>query len=317
MAVSEATLRKAAPAKGFSTVLRRVLRYKYLYLLILPGLAVVLLFSYVPLYGIQLAFKTYMYNKGIWLSPWIGFGQFEILFRNPEFKQVLFNTVWISFWNLALGFPLTIFLSLLLNELRNGRFRRVMQSVLYLPHFISWIIISGIIFSLFSVTNGAVNKLLVSAGMQPVVVLGKPDVFRPLLYISNIWKGIGWGTIIYMAAIAGVDQELYDAAVIDGANRFKQCLHITIPSMKYAIVVLLILSVGGLMNSNFDQIFNLLSPATRNVGDVIDTYVYRIGVINARYDFATAVGLFKQVINCALLFFTNWVVKLLGEEGFI
>jgi putative aldouronate transport system permease protein len=317
MAMTEAALRKSPPQTHFKAMMKRILRYKYLYLLILPGLVVVILFSYVPLYGIQLAFKNFMYNKGIWMSPWIGFGHFELLFRNPEFKQVLFNTVWISFCNLALGFPLTIILSLLLNELWSKRFKRTIQSVLYMPYFISWIVIAGIIFSLFSVTNGAINKLLVASGLQPIVILGKAGAFRPLLYLSNIWKGIGWGTIIYMAAIAGVDQELYDAAVIDGANRFRQCLHITIPSMQYAIVILLILSVGGLMNSNFDQIFNLLGPTTRGVGDVIDTYVYRMGIINTRYDFATAVGLFKQVINCALLFLTNWVVKLLGQEGFI
>ena len=286
-------------------------------MLILPGILLVILFSYLPLYGIQLAFKTFMYNKGIWDSPWIGLGHFTLLFRNPEFKRVIFNTIWISFWNLVWGFPLTIVLALLLNELVNRKFKRVVQSILYLPHFISWIIITGIIFSMFSVTNGAVNKALAAAGLDPIVILGNPVAFRPMLYLSSIWKNIGWGTIIYMATIAGIDQELYAAAVIDGANRYKQCIHITLPSMKYAIVILLILSAGGMMNSNFDQIFNLQSPTTRNVGDVIDTYVYRMGIVNARYDFATAVGLFKQVINCGLLFLTNGIVKLLGEEGFI
>jgi putative aldouronate transport system permease protein len=317
MALPAIQAKRPAHTGRAGAALRRIYKYRYLYLLMLPGLACVIVFSYFPMYGIQLAFKKFMYNLSIWKDPWVGFYHFEYLFRNKEFLHVIFNTVWISFWNLVWSFPLTIVLSLLINELRMQRFKRFTQSVLYMPHFISWIIIAGLVFSLFSVTNGAVNRTIVAAGGKPLVIIGNPNVFRVLLYSTNIWKGIGWGTIIYMAAIAGVDAQLYDAAVIDGAGRFKQCLHITIPSMQYAIVILLILDVGGLMNSNFDQIFNMISPATRPVGDVIDTYVYRMGVQNGKYDLATAVGLFKQVINCGLLFLTNWIVKKLGQEGFI
>lgn len=299
------------------SIIQQIIKYKYLYALLLPGLFLIILFSYVPMYGVQLAFKDFMYNKGIWDSPWVGLKHFRLLFRNPEFITVLWNTIWISFNQLLWGFPAPIILSLLLNELRRKRFKRIAQSILYLPHFISWIIIAGLIFNLFSSTTGVINKVLVSFGISPAIIIGNPDVFRPLLYISAIWKGIGWGTIIYMAAIAGIDSELYEAAVIDGASRFQQMIRITIPSLQYAIVVLLILAVGGLMNSNFNQIFNLMGPATRKVGEVIDTYVYRQGIVNAKFDFATAVGLFKQVINCVLLFTTNWIVKKLGQEGFI
>lgn len=298
-------------------IIQIINKYKYLYLLILPGLFLTILFSYVPMYGIQLAFKDFMYNKGIWGSPWVGFKHFRFLFKNPEFKLVLKNTIWISLNHLIWGFPAPLILALLLNELKNKNFKRVTQTILYLPHFISWIIMAGIIFNLFSTTTGAINKVLVSWDLSPVVIMGNPTVFRPMLYISSIWKGAGWGTIIYMAGISGIDQELYESAVIDGANRFEQCVYITLPSLRPTIVILLILGVGGLMNSNFDQIFNLISPTTRPVGEVIDTYVYKMGIVNARYDFTTAVGLFKQVINCALLFLTNWIVKMLGEEGFI
>jgi len=290
---------------------------KYLYMLIAPGFILTLIFHYFPMYGLQLAFKNFMYNKGIWGSPWNNFAHFKAFMSNPEFKRVVFNTLWISINQMIWNFPAPIILALLLNELRNKTFKRVTQSILYLPHFVNWIIISGLIFNLFSVTNGVVNKVLASLNMQPVVIIGNPNVFRPLLYISSMWKGVGWGTIIYMAAIAGVDVQLYESAIIDGANRFQQCIYITLPSLKYAIVILLILNTGGLMNSNFDQIFNLMGPTTRAVGEVIDTYVYRLGIVNARYDFSTAVGLFKQVINCILLFTSNYVAKLLGHEGFL
>ena len=315
-AASPDSIKNPKVKKKFGS-LHEILRHRDLYLLILPGLIVTILFSYVPMYGLQLAFKQYMYNKGIWNSPWVGLDHFRLLFSHPDSVAALKNTVIISLNMLLWGFPAPIILALLLNELKNPLFKKVTQSILYLPHFMSWIIISGIIFSFFSSTTGVVNKLLLSMNRAPFIVIGNPSVFRPLLYISSIWKEVGWGTIIYLAAIAGIDSSQYEASVIDGANRLKQCLYITIPSLKYAIVTLLILSVGGLMNSNFDQIFNLMSVSTRSVGDVIDTLVYRMGVVGSRYDFTTAVGLFKQVINCVLLFVTNWIVKLLGEEGFI
>jgi putative aldouronate transport system permease protein len=211
---------------------QQVIYCKYLYLLVLPGILLTFLFSYVPMYGLQLAFKNFMYNKGIWGSPWNDFAHFKLLWVNPEFKRVLFNTIWISLNQLIWGFPAPIILALLLNELKNKLFKRVTQSILYLPHFVNWIIITGLIFNLFSVTNGVVNKVMASMGMDPIVIIGNPEVFRPLLYISSIWKGVGWGTIIYMAGIAGIDSQLYESAIIDGASRFKQCIYITIPSLK-------------------------------------------------------------------------------------
>jgi len=304
----------AQKKKSFWTVFNK---YKYLYLLALPGITVTILFSYVPMYGLQLAFKDYSYSGGIWGSEWAGLKHFKFLVSNPDFLNALKNTIVISFGRLLFGFPAPIILALLLNELRNPVFKRTVQSILYLPHFLSWVIMTGIIFNILSLNTGVVNNLLESMGLPKIMFLGNPKTFRPLIYISDIWKNAGWGTIIYLAAIAGIDVEIYESAVIDGAGRFQQMIYITLPSMAYAIGTLLILSVGGMMNAGFDQIFNLMNPPTQQVGDIIDTYVYRLGVLSAQYDFSTAVGLFKNVVNCILMVTANWVVKLFGHEGFI
>jgi len=302
--------------KNIMSALTKIIKYRYLYLMLLPGITLYLVFSYAPMYGIILAFKKFMYNKGILGSPWVGLENFRYIFHYEEFWTAFRNTIIISFGRLITGFPAPIILALLLNELRNERFKRVIQSVLYLPHFLSWIIIYGIVFNLISSNSGVVAKVLMSHfGIKMTPILGNPKYFRPLIYITSIWKGAGWGTIIYLAAIAGINPELYESAIIDGANRFKQCLYITLPSMKYAILVLLILNMGGIMDAGFDQIFNFYDPATYEVGDIIDTFVYRLGITGGRYEISTAVGLFKSVINCILLVTANKIVSLLGEEG--
>jgi putative aldouronate transport system permease protein len=214
-------------------------------------------------------------------------------------------------------FPVPVILALLLNELRSHKYRRVIQSIIYMPHFISWIIVYTLIFSLFSMTSGAVSKMLVSLGLAPINVLTNPDGFYGLMYMSSIWKEAGWGTIIFMAAIAGVDQEMYEAAYLDGANRLQQCLHITLPAIAFSITTMLILNVGSVMGANFDQIMNLRTEATRTtVAQVIDTYVYDMGVEKGQYDLSTAIGLFQQVINCILLFMSNLVVQRVTGDGF-
>lgn len=292
-------------------------RDKYLYMLILPGILAVFIFSYMPMYGVILAFKEYKTKSGILFSEWIGLVNFTRFFGRSVAKSVIGNTLFIGVTQLLITFPVPIILALLLNELRSVKFRRVMQSIIYLPHFISWIIVYTLLFSLFSVTSGMISKALISIGLQPLTVLTNPKGFYALLYTTSIWKEAGWGTIIYMAAIIGVDQEMYEAAFLDGANRFQQCVHITLPAIAFALTTMFILNIGSLMGSNFDQIMNLRTAATSTtVAQVIDTYVYDMGVEKAQYDLSTAIGLFQQVINCVLLFASNKVVQRLTGEGF-
>lgn len=308
--------------KSFALALKRrklwkeILADRYLYLMILPGILLVFIFSYIPMYGLVLAFKNFKISLGIFGSPWAGLKHFSYLFSRPESTYVIFNTLRISVLNLLINFPIPIILSLLINELHNRYFKRTVQSVLYLPHFISWVVINGLLYGFFSTTAGMVSKVIVSLGGQTVNVIGNPDNFRLVLYLTNAWKGAGWGTIIYLAAITGIDQQMYDAAAIDGANRFKQMIHITLPAIKFSIVVLFILNVGSIMGANFDQIMNLRSDPTIQVSQVIDTYVFDMGVSKLRYDFATAVGMFQQVINCILLFTANKIIKKLSGESF-
>lgn len=316
--MKDATAAVQTGSKGganWSKIWKEVKKDRYLYLMMVPGILAVFIFSYMPMYGLVMAFKNYKPALGITDSPWVGLAHFEKLFSLPEARYVILNTLKISFMNLLIGFPAPIILSLLLNELKNRHFKRGVQSVLYLPHFVSWVVVSGLIYSFFSTTVGMVNKVIVELGGTALNIITDPNKFHGMVYLSNVWKGVGWGTIIYMAAIAGVDTEQYEAANLDGANRFQQMLHITLPSIRFSIVTMLILNVGSAMNGNMDQILNLRTDATQAVGQIIDTYVYDMGVSKLRYDFATAVGLFQQVINCLLLFTTNWITNRLGGES--
>ena len=298
-------------------VARDLWKDRYRYSLILPGLIVVFVFSYMPMYGIVLGFKDYKIKSGIVFSQWVGLYNFDRFFKSPVAGQVIWNTFFIGFTQLLVTFPVPILLALLMNELRSTGYRRTIQTIIYLPHFISWVIMYSLLFSLFSITSGLVNKLLMSMGYQAINLLSDPKRFYGLLYMTSIWKEAGWGTIIYMAAIAGVDQEMYEAAYLDGANRFQQCVHITLPSIAFSITTMLILNVGSVMGANFDQIMNLRTAATQTtVAQVIDTYVYDMGVGKGQYDLSTAIGLFQQVINCALLFVSNFAVKKMSGEGF-
>lgn len=296
---------------------RDIKRDKYMYLLIIPGILVVFIFSYMPMYGIVLAFKDYKIKSGILFSQWAGLENFTRFFGRSTSKHVILNTLFIGVTQLLITFPVPILLALLLNELKSNKFRRVTQSVIYLPHFISWVIMYSLLFSLFSITSGAVNRLLISIGLSPINLLSDPNMFYGMLYGTSIWKEAGWGTIIFMAAIAGIDQEMYEAAYLDGANRFQQCLYITLPAITFSITTMLILNVGSIMGANFDQIMNLRTDATKTtVAQVIDTYIYDMGVSKGEYDLSTAIGLFQQVINCILLFFSNFAVKKMSGEGF-
>lgn len=310
-----------AGIKKKDRLIYRIWSKRITYLLLLPALVFTLLFAYWPLYGIILAFKDYGFRAGIFGSPWMdhfGFGWYRIMFRDPEFLQVLLNTVQISFAKLLISTLSCIIFALLLNEVRHSVYKRTIQSVMYLPYFLSWVIMASIIYNLFTSSGGVLNRLLTQLNNgHKIQIIANPQYFRPLVYISMVWKETGFGAIIYLAAIASVSLELYEAAIIDGANRFQRVWSITLPSIKSTIILLLILNLGSIMNAGFDQIFNLYSPMVYKVGDIIDTFIYRHGVSNSQFSYSTAVGLFKNVVNLALLLFVNFIAKRAGEEGVI
>ncbi|KRE98872.1 protein lplB [Paenibacillus sp. Soil766] len=295
---------------------RQYKKNKALFLLLAPVLIWYAVFQYGPMYGIQLAFKDFYIMKGIWDSPWVGFKHFHYLFTmSPDFWKIMKNTLVISFYQIVFGFPAPIILALLFNEVRLTMFKKVAQTISYLPHFLSWIVLGGIMITLLSPESGVVNYFVKGLGFKPIYFLGNESWFRFTLVVSALWKEVGWGMIIYLAALAGIDQQLYEAAVIDGANRWKQTLHITIPSILPVITILLILRVGHILDAGFDQIFTLYTPAVYDVADVLDTFVYRVGLQNAQYSLTTAVGIFKNVVALILVLSANYIVKKLGQEG--
>ncbi len=286
--------------------------------MLVPLVAYYVIFEYGPLYGVQIAFKDYMLRQGIWGSSWVGWKHFEYMFTlSPDFYNILKNTVVISLYHIIFGFPAPIVLALLLNELRLEMFKRISQTISYLPHFLSWVVLGGLLMTILSPTTGAVNLVLGWFGIEPIYFLGDPRYFRFTLVISAIWKEIGWGTIIYLAALASVDQHLYEAAKMDGANRWKQTIHITLPSITYVIAILFIFKTGSILSAGFDQIFNLYNPAVYSVADTLDTYVYRVGLMQLQYSFTTAVGLFKNIIAFSMVMLTNYIVKKMGQEGIL
>ncbi|MBO9610939.1 MAG: sugar ABC transporter permease [Paenibacillaceae bacterium] len=291
---------------------------KYLFLMLVPVLLWYGVFEYGPLYGIQLAFKDFAIMKGINGSPWVGFKHFELMFTSTQdFGRVFRNTVLLSLYHIVFGFPAPIVLALLLNEVRAYAFKRIVQSISYLPHFLSWVILAGLLNAMLSPTTGVVNYIIELFGFKPIYFLADPAYFRFTLVVSAIWKEVGWGTIIYLAALASIDPSLYEAAVVDGANRWKQTLHITLPLLVPVIAIMFILRIGSVMNAGFDQVLNLYNPAVYAVSDIIDTYVYRVGLSQLQYSLTTAVGLFKNVIALVLVLGTNYLVKKSGQEGLI
>lgn len=278
-------------------------------LLFLPGVFYYIVFHYSPMYGVTIAFKDYHILKGINGSPWAGLEHFRMLFALKGFWDVFTNTILISFYKLVFGFPAPILFALLLNELRSILFKRVIQTVSYLPHFISWVILAGIFIQFLSPSIGPVNIALKSLGFEPVYFLADSNWFRTILVSTDIWKDLGWGSIIYLAALAGVHPELYEAARVDGANRFAQAKYVTLPGLVPTIVIMFIFAVGKLITDDFDQVFNLYNAAVYDVGDVISTYTYRSGLENMQYSFATAVGLFKNIIAFVLVVATNQIAR--------
>ncbi|MBP1989470.1 ABC transporter permease [Paenibacillus eucommiae] len=288
------------------------------YLLILPGIVYFLLFHYVPLYGIIIAFKDispFDGFQGIITGEWVGLKHFRNFVSSFYFWDILKNTVVISLYRIVFGFPAPILLALLLNEVRNVLFKRTVQTISYLPHFISMVVVAGLVTTLLSTDGGLVNALLQKLGMKSIFFLGDTNYFRSVLVVSGIWKEVGWSTIIYLAAISGIDTQQYEAAVMDGAGRLKQVWHITLPGMMFIIVLMFIFAVGGLLDAGFEQIFLLYSSPVYKVADIIDTYVYRKGIGELQYSFAAAVSLFKSVIALLLLLGANYLAKKLHQDG--
>ncbi len=293
---------------------------RFLYLFVVPGVIWFLVFCYQPMYGLLIAFKDYDIVKGVFHSEWVGLKYFTDFFYDYNFNSIMINTIAISLLKLIIGFPAPIILALMLNELRSRTFKRMSQTIFYLPFFVSWVVVSGIWYELLTFDEGGiVNTFLMNVGLigEPILWFGKPEYFWGLVVASDIWKGIGWGSIIYLAALSGVDSELYEASVMDGANRWRQTWHITLPGIRSAILILFILSVGSILNAGFDQIYVMQNPAVMERAQIIDTYVMTTGIFKANYSIATAVGMFKSVVGLIMLLLVNWVVKLLGEEGVV
>jgi putative aldouronate transport system permease protein len=285
------------------------------YLMLFPCVVFFFLFKYIPMYGVLLAFEDFSFRKGIIGSPWIGFTNFEYLFGLSKFYAVLRNSFVLSFIRIIFCFPVPILLALMLNEMRTLRFKRMMQTSLYLPNFISWVVVGGILVNFLSPSWGIVNNIIKSLGGEPVFFLGDDRYFRSIVVLSSIWKNAGWDAILYLAAIAGVNPELYEAAMIDGANRFQRIRHVTLPGIKSTISILFILRMGGMLANGFEQIFMLQNGNNLLVSEVFETYTYTLGLLGGRYSFATTVGLFTSVINLVFLIGTNWIVKHTGEDG--
>lgn len=296
-------------------VRQRLIAGRYMYMLILPGFIYFVIFKYLPMWGILIAFQNYNPFAGISGSEWVGFQHFANLFLDDHFYLLLRNTLLINLMSLVFFFPLPILLSVMLNEVRHEWFMKLNQSIVYLPHFLSWVVVASMTFFMLSVDVGFINKLLLSLGIEPISFLSEPKLFWGILTLQNIWKETGWGTIIFLAAIAGVDPQRYEAAVVDGAGRLRQIWHITLPAIRPTIVILLILRLGHIADVGFEQVLLMMNPLVNDVADVFDTYVYFRGIQQGDISLGTAVGMFKGVVGLTLVLIANYVVKKLGHEG--
>lgn len=295
---------------------KSIKRDKYLYMMLVPIAAFYLLFKYAPMFGEIIAFKNYRFSDGIWGSEWVGLKHFRNLFSSPDFFNVLKNTLLLNVYNVIFGFPVPIVLALMLNELRREWYKRLIQNLLYVPHFISWVVLGSILITLLSPSTGIVNIILHHVfGIEPIYFLANKQWWPVAFVLSGIWHSAGWNTILYMAAMTGIDPQLYEAARIDGASRIRQIWHITLPGIRSTIAILLILRMGYMMDIGFEQIFILQNSAVFQVSDVISTYVYRVGLLHVQYSYTTALGLFQSIIGFILIVSVNRIVKLLGEKG--
>jgi putative aldouronate transport system permease protein len=318
MVVAE-TARTVTPARSTGgTFVRRVVkdfaRNKYVYLMLIPGVAYYLIFHYGPMYGAQIAFRDYSPVTGILNSPWVGLENFKQFFTSIYFARLVRNTLTINILDLILGFPAPVVLALAINEIRLSSFKGTVQTISYLPHFISLVVVVGMLID-FLGRDGLINNALAPLGLQPVAWLQKPQYFQIIYVLSGIWQSVGWGSIIYLAAITNIDPTLYEAAQVDGAGRLRQIINITVPGIMPTIVILLILRIGHMMTVGYEKIILMYNPLTYTTADVISTYVYRVGILQANYSFSAAAGLFNSVINFSLLILANQMSKRFSETS--
>ncbi|RAV03464.1 sugar ABC transporter permease [Paenibacillus sp. YN15] len=317
LAVSEGNLPagETIAVQPSKKIWNRLKRDKSLYLMLIPVVAFYLLFKYSPMVGEIIAFKNYRFIDGIFGSDWVGLKHFRMLFQSTDFWRVLRNTLLLNVYSLAFGFPVPILLALLLNEVRVEGYKRLVQNLLYIPHFISWAVLGGILIALLSPSTGVVNLLMKNIGLEPIYFMAK-SAWWPVVYtVSSIWREAGWGTILYLAAMASIDPQLYEAARIDGANKLRQIWHITLPGIRSTIAILLILRMGSMMDVGLEQTLSLQNNSVLDVADVISTYVYRVGLQNMNYSYTTALGLFQSVISLILVVSVNRIIRLFGERG--
>ena len=301
------------------TFFQRVISQRQLIFMSLPLILYILLFSYIPLWGWTMAFQNYRPSKSFFAQDWAGVKWFKFLFTDPGFLRVLRNTMTMSLINMALGYVTAIGFALLLNELKHTGFKRIVQTVSYLPHFLSWIIVTGLVASMLAVENGAINDFLVALGItkEPILFLSEPKYFWGIVGFTYVWKELGWNTIIYLAAIAGIDPTLYEAAEIDGCNRYHKMWYITLPGIKATIIILMIMSIGRILDAGFELQYLLKNGLIQDVAETIDIYVIKYGIQSSNYSLATAAGMFKNVVNVTLIFLANWFAKRVGEERLI
>lgn len=310
----EGSMVQSGKKSFFKELGRDLVRHKNLYLMMVPVILYYLVFCYYPMYGAQIAFRDYSPKLGSFDSPWVGFKHFKSFFDSVYFSRLIRNTLGINLLNLIFGFPAPIILALMLNEVRSGKFKKTVQTISYLPHFISTVVIGGLILQ-FTATDGFITKLMTLFGYPKQNLMFNPALFKPIYVISEIWQGIGWGSIIYIASISGISAELYEAAKIDGAGRWKQTLYVTIPGIMPTVITMLIMRIGSMMSLGFEKIFLIYNPSIYETADVISTFVYRKGLIDQSYSFSTAVGLFNSVINLILLAAANKVCKILTDHS--
>lgn len=314
---SNSAIHTVKSSRRSKTLFAAIWRKRYIYLLLLPGIAYFAIFKYIPIYGVQLAFKKYLVNQGITGSPWVGFSNFRLLFIDGDFWTAVRNTLIIAYMQILICFPIPIALAVLLNEIRQRKFKRTVQTIYTFPHFLSWVIVSGMVLNMLS-TNGAINNLLAVLNYDRVQFLTDKKIFRWLLVFLQAWKESGWNCIMYLAAITAIDPTLYEAATIDGANRWHRMRYITWPGISMIVVVTLIMRMGSIMDAGFEQIINIYNPAVYEVSDIIDTYVFRITFQRpANFGLSAAVGLFKGMTNCVLLLTTNWICVRLSGTGIL
>lgn len=301
--------------KGTGEFMKYFNQHKWLYFMLIPGALYFIIFKYIPMGGIVIAFQKYSPFTGILNSPWIGLTHFKSFFTGTDFFMLLKNTLAISLLSLVFYFPAPIILALFLNEIRCQRYKRVIQTFIYIPHFISWVIVASLTYTLFNINDGIINQVIEAVTGDTINFLGLPEYFRGLIIGQSIWKETGYGTIIFLAALAGVDMELYEAARVDGAGRWRLMWHITLPAIKGTIIIMLILRVGSILNTGYEQIYLMRNALNVSVAEVFDTYIYQKGITNAQYSYSTAAGLFKSIVGMIMVLGSNWIAKRAGESG--